>query len=92
MTVSPLAAAHLADGPAMYFGGTIETFALPLGAFIVVTVVLYAAFRTDHAGPKLRYLTSAAVASVTTREPGPAPAPPVADAGADTVADPEPGE
>ena len=23
---TPLAALHLADGPAMYFGGTIETF------------------------------------------------------------------
>jgi hypothetical protein len=65
-----IAAVHLADGPAMYFGGTIMTFALPMGAFIVATIVLYYLFRVDHAGPKLKYLTTMPFASVSTREPG----------------------
>jgi hypothetical protein len=73
-----IAAMHLADGPAMYFGGTIMTFALPMGAFIVASIVLYYLFRANHAGPKLKYLTTAPFASVGTREPGPVPAPPVA--------------
>ena len=34
----------------MYFGGTIMTFALPLGAFIVVTVALFFLF-TAHGTP-----------------------------------------
>ena len=75
-TVStPLAAMHLADGPAMYFGGTIMTFALPLGAFIVISIVLYYLFRSAHSGPGLKYLTAAPFASLGTREPGPAQAP-----------------
>ena len=65
----------------MYFGGTIMTFALPYGAFIVVALVLFFLFRARHSGPKLKYLgTSSTVASVSTREPGPAPAPSVAAA------------
>jgi hypothetical protein len=77
-TVSmPLAALHLADGPAMYFGGTIMTFALPMGAFIVATIALFYLFRAQHSGPKLRYLAGAAFSSFGTREPGPVPAPPV---------------
>ena len=83
---TPLAALHLADGPAMYFGGTIMTFALPLGAFIVVATVLYYLFRSAHSGPRLKYLTSAPFASVGTREPGPAPAPSVLAARPDTSA------
>ena len=79
----PMAALHLADGPAMYFGGSIMTFALPYGAFIVIAVALYFLFRAKHSGPKLKYLATASVASFTTREPGPVPARPV------TVADPE---
>jgi len=79
---TPLAALHLADGPAMYFGGTIMTFALPLGAFIVISIVLYYLFRSAHSGPKLKYLTTAPFASVGTREPGAAPAPGVAAAAA----------
>ena len=71
---TPLAALHLADGPAMYFGGTIMTFALPMGAFIVITVALYYLFRAEHAGPRLKYLTTAPSASVGTREPGAVPA------------------
>ena len=69
---------HLADGPAMYFGGTIESFALPLAAIILIAAVLFFLLRSSHSGPKLKYLTSAAVTSIVTREPGPAPAPPVA--------------
>jgi len=61
----------------MYFGGTIMTFALPLGAFIVISIVLYYLFRSAHSGPRLKYLTTAPFASVGTREPGSAPAPAV---------------
>ena len=91
MTVSmPVAALHLADGPAMYFGGTIMTFALPMGAFIVATAALYYLFRWQHAGPKLKYMPGAPFASVGTREPGPVPAPPVANVEvAELAADPE---
>jgi hypothetical protein len=74
----------------MYFGGTIMTFALPYGAFIVVALVLFFLFRAKHTGPKLKYLaTSATVASVTTREPGPVPAPPVTATAAEAAAAPE---
>lgn len=75
MTVStPLAAPHLADGPAMYFGGTIMTFALPMGAFIVITVALFYLFRWRHSGPRLRYLAPVAFAALGTREPASVPA------------------
>ncbi len=67
---------HLADGPAMYLGGSIMTFALPYGAFIVIATVLFFLYRRPHHGPRLKYLTSGAVTSVLTREPGPIPAPP----------------
>jgi hypothetical protein len=94
--MSTLAATHLADGPAMYFGGTIESFALPLGALIVIATVLFFVFRSSHPGLKLKYLTSPGIASLGTREPGPAPAPPVAavevaksEAEQDTTAEPE---
>jgi hypothetical protein len=68
---------HLADGPAMYLGGSIMTFALPYGAFIVIATALFILYRRPHRGPKLKYLTPETVSSVTTREPGPVPAPPV---------------
>lgn len=84
---TPLAAMHLADGPAMYFGGTIMTFALPLGAFIVISIALFYLFRSAHSGPRLKYLTTAPFASVGTREPGPVHPP--ATAVADAAADPE---
>jgi hypothetical protein len=58
----------------MYFGGTIMTFALPLGAFIVISVALFYLFRSAHSGPRLKYPTTGSFASVGTREPGPAPA------------------
>ncbi len=87
----PLADAHLADGPAMYFGGTIMTFALPMGAFIVATVALFYLFRWQHAGPKLKYPTTSTFSSFGTREPGPTPAPPVAPVAPveELAADPE---
>jgi hypothetical protein len=68
----------LADGPAMYFGGTIMTFALPLGAFIVIAISLFFLFTAQHSGPKLKYRATAPFTSVGTREPGRVPAPPVA--------------
>jgi hypothetical protein len=82
---------HLANGPAMYFGGTIMTFALPLGAFIVISVVLFYLFRARHSGTRLKYLSTAPFASIGTREPGPVPAPPVAAPVSHLVADPEVG-
>jgi hypothetical protein len=66
---------HLADGPAMYLGGSIMTFALPYGAFIVIATALFFLYRRPHHGPRLKYLTSGAVSSVLTREPGSIPAP-----------------
>jgi hypothetical protein len=74
-----MSALPLADGPAMYFGSTIMTFALPYGAFIAAAVALFYIFRARHSGPRLRWSadSSAQVASVTTREPGPALAPEV---------------
>jgi hypothetical protein len=73
---------QLADGPAMYFGGTIMTFALPYGAFIVIATTLFILYRRPHRGPKLKYLTPETVTSVLTREPGPIPAPAVRASGA----------
>jgi len=72
----------------MYFGSTIMTFALPYGAFIVATVALFYLFRVRHSGPRLRWSigSSARVASVTTTEPGPAPAPGVTTASGETGA------
>jgi hypothetical protein len=70
----------LADGPAMYFGGTIMTFALPLGAFIVISTALFYLFRSAHSGPRLKYPTTGSFSSVGTREPGPSPAPVVVTA------------
>jgi hypothetical protein len=70
-----VSALNLADGPAMYLGGSIMTFALPYGAFIVIASVLFFLYRRPHSGPRLKYLASPPVASVLTREPGPVPAP-----------------
>jgi hypothetical protein len=71
--------APLADGPAMYFGAAIMTFALPSGAFVAAAIALFYLFRARHSGPRLRWSAGSAaqVASVTTREPGPTPAPEV---------------
>jgi hypothetical protein len=73
----------------MYFGGTIMTFALPMGAFILASIVLFYLFRAQHSGPKLRYLAGAAFSSFGTREPGPVPAPPVAAVTTETAASQE---
>ena len=66
----------------MYFGSTIMTFALPFGAFIAAAIALFYLFRARHSGPRLRWSggSVASVASVTTWEPGPAPAPAVTTA------------
>ena len=91
----PLAAGHLADGPAMYFGGTIMTFALPMGAFIVITVTLFYLFRAQHSSPRLKYLVNPPFTSFGTREPGPVQPSPmtatvsVAEAGRQASEDPE---
>ena len=75
-----MSALPLADGPADYFGSTILTFALPFGALIAAAIALFFLFRATHSGPRLRWSSGGAahIASVTTREPGPAPAPAVA--------------
>jgi hypothetical protein len=72
----------------MYFGGTIMSFALPLGAFIAIGIALFFLFTAKHSGPKLRYLATASLASVGTREPAPVAAPPAA-AVVELAADPE---
>jgi hypothetical protein len=60
----------LADGPTRYLGGSIETFALPYGAFILAAGVLYFIFKRPHSVPRMRYLTPAHQVSTGTREPG----------------------
>jgi hypothetical protein len=60
----------LADGPTRYLGGSIETFALPLGAFIVIATALYFFFKRPHSVPRMRYLTPAHQIAAGTREPG----------------------
>jgi hypothetical protein len=65
----------LADGPAMYLGGSIMTFALPYAAFIVIATALFFLFRAKHHNPRLKYMSPEVVTSVETREPGPVPAP-----------------
>ena len=60
----------LADGPTRYLGGSIETFALPYGAFIVIATLLYFIFKRPHSEPRMRYLNPAHQVSTGTREPG----------------------
>jgi hypothetical protein len=60
----------LADGPTRYFGGSVETFALPMGAFIVIGLVLFFIYRRPHSVARLKYLTPATQVSTATREPG----------------------
>jgi hypothetical protein len=60
----------LADGPTRYLGGSIETWALPYGAIIVIATLLYFIFRRPHNVPRMRYLTPAHQSSVGTREAG----------------------
>jgi hypothetical protein len=65
-----MGATLLADGPTRYLGGSIMTFALPLGAFIVIALALYYIFKRPHSVPRMRYLKPAHQTSVGTREPG----------------------
>ncbi len=60
----------LADGPTRYLGGSIETFALPYGAFIVIAAALYFIFKRPHSVPRMRYLAPEHQVSTGTREPG----------------------
>jgi len=60
----------LASGPLRYLGGSIETFALPMGAFIVIAWVLFYLYRRPHGVPRLRYLRPAHQVALGTREPG----------------------
>ena len=60
----------LADGPARYLGGSIESFVLPMALFILIAVGLYLIFRRPHSVPRMKYLTPAHQTSVGTREPG----------------------
>jgi hypothetical protein len=75
----------------MYFGAAIMTFALPSGALVAAAIALFYLFRARHSGPRLRWSADSAaqVASVTTREPGPAPAPEVIAASAATSVAPD---
>ena len=59
----------------MYFGGTIMTFALPIGAFIVISVALFYLFRCRHSGPRLKYLAHRAVHLGRHQGAGPGPGP-----------------
>ncbi len=60
----------IASGPLRYLGGSIETFALPMGAFIVAAWVLFYIYRRPHDVPRLKYLRPAHQVSLGTREPG----------------------
>lgn len=60
----------IASGPLRYLGGSIETFALPMGTFIVIAWVLFYLYRRPHNVPRMKYLMPAHQTSVGTREPG----------------------
>jgi hypothetical protein len=60
----------LASGPLRYLGGSIETFALPYGTFIVIAWVLFYIYRRPHNVPRLKYLRPAHQTALGTREPG----------------------
>jgi hypothetical protein len=60
----------LASGPLRYLGGSIETFALPYGTFIVIAWVLFYIYRRPHSVPRLKYLRPAHQIALATREPG----------------------
>ena len=83
----------VADGPAMFLGSSIMSFALPYAAFIVIATVLFLLFRARHSLPRLKYMSAAGtVSSVMTREPGPVPAPAPARDDADAGEAPAPPE
>jgi hypothetical protein len=60
----------IASGPLRYLGGSIETFALPMGTFIVIALVLFYIYRRPHDVPRLKYLRPAHQIALGTREPG----------------------
>jgi hypothetical protein len=60
----------IASGPLRYLGGSIETFALPMGAFIVIALILFYIYRRPHDVPRLKYLRPAHQVALGTREPG----------------------
>jgi hypothetical protein len=60
----------IASGPLRYLGGSIETFALPMGTFIVIAWVLFYIYRRPHDVPRLKYLRPAHQTALGTREPG----------------------
>ncbi len=60
----------IASGPLRYLGGSIETFALPMGTFIVIAWVLFYIYRRPHDVPRLKYLRPAHQVALGTREPG----------------------
>ena len=70
-----MSALPLADGPAMFLGGSIMSFVLPMAAFIVIAGGLFYLYRRPHSNPRLKYMNPESVTSVGTREPGPVPAP-----------------
>ena len=51
-----VSALPLADGPAMFLGGSILSFVLPMAAFIVITGGLFYLYRRPHRDPRLKYL------------------------------------
>ncbi len=64
-----MAALPFADGPAMYLGGSVMTFALPYAAFIVIAGLLFFLYRRPHSVSRLKYLSGRQQASVRTPEP-----------------------
>jgi len=60
----------IASGPLRYLGGSIETFSLPMGTFIVIALVLFYIYRRPHDVPRLKYLRPAHQVALGTREPG----------------------
>jgi hypothetical protein len=60
----------IASGPLRYLGGSIETFALPMGTFIVIALILFYIYRRPHDVPRLKYLRPAHQVALGTREPG----------------------
>jgi hypothetical protein len=78
--------------PTHYLGGSIMSFALPYGAFIVITLVLYYAFMRPHSVPRMKYLRPAQQSSLGTREPGSTGVITVAVASKPAVPDPAPSE
>jgi hypothetical protein len=70
-----VSAERLADGPAMYLGGSVMSAILPYAAFIVIACVLFFLLRRPHSMSRLKYLAGRHQASVRTREPGAVPPP-----------------